>query len=184
MSMVKIRQYVIFTDDGKALLEKALTPQDEDLAAGIRKLNDLRYVFSRLLSYWSWLKQETFWKCGDATAKKRADLVIPKMIGELIKRWPQAEGNGWFKQKIHEQTHMPPDIRCNGSPHSSYSGSVEHAHLTTKANARRRQMSSGVQDAQLGNRINYAYDRGCVAHTPVLMFRSRQHRCWKGRKAP
>jgi hypothetical protein len=164
---------VSLTDDGKALLEKALTPQDEDLAAGVRRLNDMRYVFSLLLSYWSWLKQETFWKCGDAAAEQRADWAIRKMLAELIKLWPRAEGNGWFKPKIHEQTHMPPDIRRNGSPRNSYSGSVEHAHLTVKENARRTQMNRGVLDAQLGKRsaesyiINYAYDRVCVAHAPV-----------------
>jgi hypothetical protein len=120
------------TDDGKALLEKALTPKDEDLATGVRRLNVMWYVFSLLLSYWSWLQQETFWKCGDAAAEKRADWANRKMLAELIKLWPRTEGNGWFKPKIHEQTHMPPDIRCNGSPHNSYSGSVEHAHLPVK----------------------------------------------------
>ena len=95
------------------------------------------------------------------------------MLAEVIKLWPRAEGNGWFKPKIHEQTHMPTDIRRNGSPRNSYSGSVEHAHLTTKENARRTQMNRGVLDAQLGNRsaesyiINYAYDRVCLAHAPV-----------------
>jgi hypothetical protein len=165
---------VSLTDDGKALLEKALTPQDEDLAAGVRRLNNMRYVFSLLLSYWSWLKQETFWKsCGDAAAEKRADWAIHKMLAELIKLWPGAERNGWFKPKIHKQTHMPPDICRTGSPRNSYSGSVEHAHLTTKENARRTQMNRGVLNAQLGNHsaesyiINYAYDRACVAHAPV-----------------
>jgi hypothetical protein len=132
----------------------------------------MRYVFSLLLSYWSWLKQETFWKCGDAAAEQRADWAIRKMLAELIKLWPRAEGNGWFKPKIHEQTLLPPDICRNGSPRNSYSGSVEHAHLMVKENVRRTQMNRGVLDAQLGKGsaesyiINYAYDRVCVAHAP------------------
>jgi hypothetical protein len=72
---------VSLTDDGKALLEKALTPQDENPAAGVHRLNDMRYVFSLLISYWSWLKQETFWKCGgDAAAENCADWAIRKML--------------------------------------------------------------------------------------------------------
>jgi hypothetical protein len=136
-------------------------------------LNDMRYVFSLLLSLWSWLKQETFWKCGDAAAEKRADRAIRKMLAELIKLGPRAEGNGWLKPKIHEQTHIPPDICRNVSPRNRYSGSVEHAHLTVKENVRRMQMSGGVLYAQLGNRsaesyiINYAYEHVCVVHAPV-----------------
>jgi hypothetical protein len=152
---------ISLTDDGKELLEKALTPQDEDRAAGTRRLNDMRYVFQLLLSYWSWLKQETFWKCGDHAAQHRAGWAIRKMLAELIKLWPREQGNGWFKPKIHEQTHLHGDIGRNGSPRNSYSGPLEHAHLTFKEHARRTQMNRGVLDAQLGNRSAEAYIINC-----------------------
>jgi hypothetical protein len=74
------------------------------------------YVFQLLLSYWSWLKQEIFWKCGDHAAQHRAGWTIRKTLAELIKLWPHEQGNGWFKPKIHEQTHLHGDIGCNGSP--------------------------------------------------------------------
>jgi hypothetical protein len=94
---------VSLTDDGKELLEKALTPKDEDRAAGAKWLNDMRYVFLLLLSYWRWLKQDHFWKCGDNAAQHRAGWAIRKMLAELIKLWPrEQEGNGWFKPKVHE----------------------------------------------------------------------------------
>ena len=165
---------VSLTDDGKALLEKAFTPKDADPAVGVKRLNDMRYVFSLLLCYWSWLKQEYFWKCGDRAAQKRAEWAVRKMLSELIKLWPREAGNAWFKPKVHEATHVPPDVGRNGSPRNSYSGGLEHTHLTAKEDAQRTQMNRGVLDAQLGERtaetymINYAHDRVCVANDPIV----------------
>jgi hypothetical protein len=58
---------ITLTDEGKALLQRAFGPgkAPADEAPGIKKLNDMWYVFSMVLAYWSWLRQETFWKCGD-----------------------------------------------------------------------------------------------------------------------
>jgi hypothetical protein len=75
------------TDNGKALLQKAFTYGDKG-RAGTKRLNDMRYVFSMLLAYWSWLKQETFWEYGDRKAQKKAEWAIRKMLSELMKLWP------------------------------------------------------------------------------------------------
>jgi hypothetical protein len=61
---------ITLTDEGKLLLQRAFGPgkAPANKARGIKRLNDMRYVFSMLLAYWSWLKQETFWECGDRKA--------------------------------------------------------------------------------------------------------------------
>jgi hypothetical protein len=154
------------TDDGKALLQKAFTHGDEG-RAGPKRLNDMRYVFSMLLAYWSWLKQEAFWECGDRKAQKKAEWAIRKMLSELMKLWPREAGHGWFKPKIHEQLHVPGDIARNGSPRNTYTGPVENNHLDVKAQATRTQMNRSLLDAQIGSRsaeayiVNYAHDRIC-----------------------
>jgi hypothetical protein len=127
----------------------------------------MRYVFSMLLAYWSWLKQETFWECGDHKAQKRAEWAIRKMLSELIQLWPREAGHGWFKPKIHEQLHVPGDISHNGSPRNTYTGPVENNHLNVKAQARRTQMNRELLDSQIGTRsaeayiVNYGHDRVC-----------------------
>jgi hypothetical protein len=82
---------ITLTDKGKLLLQTAFAsgkaPADE--ARGIKRLNDMWYMFSMLLVYWSWLKQETFWECGDRKAQKRAQWAIRKMLLELIQLWPR-----------------------------------------------------------------------------------------------
>ena len=154
------------TDDGKALLQKAFTHGD-DVRAGTKRLNDMRYVFSMLLAYWSWLKQETFWECGDRKAQKKAEWAIRKMLSELMQLWPREAGHGWFKPKIHEQLHVPGDITRNGSPRNTYTGPVENNHLDVKAQATRTQMNRTLLDSQIGSRsaeayiVNYAHDRIC-----------------------
>lgn len=163
---------VSLTDDGKELLEVEFTPSKGERHVGIKRLNDMRYVFSMLLCYWSWLKQDTFWKIGDRHAKQRAEWSIRKMLSELIALWPREKGNGWFTPKIHEQGHVPDDIETRGSPRNSYSGVVENAHLIVKAQALRTQKNRSLLDIQIGTRsaeahiINYAYERICVASDP------------------
>jgi hypothetical protein len=102
---------ITLTDKGKVLLQTAFGTGKglADEARGIKRLSDMRYVLSMLLAYWSWLKQETFWECGDRKAQKRAEWAIWKNLSELIELWPREAGHGWFKPKIHEQLHVPGD---------------------------------------------------------------------------
>jgi hypothetical protein len=131
---------VSLTDDAKALLQKAFTHGNEG-RAGTKRLNDMRYVFSILLAYWSWLKKDHYSECGDRKTQEKAEWAIRKMLSELMKLWPREAGHGWFKPKIHEQLHVPGDIARNGSPCNTYTGPVENNHLDVKAQATRTQMN-------------------------------------------
>jgi hypothetical protein len=160
---------ITLTDEGKALLHRAfgLGKAPADKARGIKRLNNMQYVFSMLLAYWSWLKHETFWECGDRNVQKRAEWAIRKMLSELIQLWPREAGHGWFKPKIHEQLHAPGHTFRNGSPCNTYTGPVENNHLDVKAQAIRAQMNRELLDSQIGTRsaeayiVNYGHDRVC-----------------------
>jgi hypothetical protein len=157
---------VSLTDEGISLFEEVFRPVGSK-TGDTERLNNMRYVLSMMLAYWSWLKQEYYWECGDRVEQKRAETVIQTMLEELIKFWPRGEGNGWFKAKVHEQLHVPGDISRNGSPRNTYTGPVENNHLDVKEQAMRTQMNRSLLDEQIGNRsaeayiINYAYERIC-----------------------
>ena len=120
-----------------------------------QKLNDMRQVFQMLLSYWVWLKRDTYWKRGDKTAKEAARKAIRVMLGQLIKLWPREEGNGWEIPKLHEQLHVPDDIERNGAPQGSHSGPTEHNHIRlVKRPAKCTQQHAAVLDRQLGQRVS------------------------------
>jgi hypothetical protein len=110
-----------------------------------------------MLSYWSWLKQDYYWECGDRVEQKRAETAIRTMLEELIKFWPRGEGNGWFKPKIHEQLHVPGDVSRNWSPRNTYTGPGEDNHLDVQEQAKRTQMNRKLLDEQIGNRSAEAY---------------------------
>ena len=154
------------TDDGKAFFEasflaeygnKSSNCRSMDKRGAIKRLNDMKYVFSMILSYWSWLKKDSYWQCGDTKACKQAENAIRVMLQELIKLWPRNEGNGWFKPKIHEQLHVPHDINRNGSPRNSYGGPLEHNHLDVKDQSKRTQMHRNTLDYQIGTRHAESY---------------------------
>ena len=42
------------------------------------------------------------------------------MLRELMCLWPRVRGQGWEKAKIHEQLHVPDDIKQNGAPQGSH----------------------------------------------------------------
>jgi hypothetical protein len=66
------------------------------------RLNEMRQVFQMLLSYWVWLKRDSYWKCGNKDAREAARKAIRVMLRELIRRWPRVRGQGWEKAKIHK----------------------------------------------------------------------------------
>jgi hypothetical protein len=131
-----------------------------------QRLNDMREVFQMLLSYWVWLKRDTYWKRGDKAAKTKARSAISVMLRQLIRLWPRDRGQGWEKAKIHEQLHVPDDIERNGAPQGSHTGRTENHHIfLVKRPAKGTQQRAEVLDRQLGQRvsdtyiIDMAYDR-------------------------
>ena len=123
-----------------------------------QKLNEMRQVFQMLLSYWVWLKRDTYWKRGDNDAKESARNSISVMLRELIRLWPRVRGQGWEKAKIHEQLHVPDDIERNGAPQGSHTGPTEHNHIRlVKRPAKGTQQRAEVLDRQLGQRVSDAY---------------------------
>ena len=123
-----------------------------------QRLNEMRQVFQMLLSYWAWLKQDTYWKRGDTTAKEAAKTAISVMLRELIILWPRETGQGWELAKIHEQLHVPDDIERNGAPQGSHTGPTEHNHIRlVKRPAKGTQGRAEVFDRQLGQRVSDSY---------------------------
>ena len=123
-----------------------------------QRLNEMRQVFQMLLSYWVWLKRDSYWKRGDKKAKEAARNAISVMLRELISLWPRSRGQGWEKAKIHEQLHVPDDIERNGAPQGSHTGPTEHNHIRlVKHPTKGTQQRAEVFDRQLGQRVSDAY---------------------------
>jgi hypothetical protein len=57
-----------------------------------QQLNEMRQVFQMLLSYWVWLKRDSYWKCGDKYTKESARKAIRFMLRKLIRPWPRVHG--------------------------------------------------------------------------------------------
>jgi hypothetical protein len=87
-----------------------------------QRVNEMRQVFQMLLSYWVWLKRDSYWKRGNKDTKEFARTAICVMLRKLIRLWPHVWGQGWEKAKIHEQLHVPDDIERNGAPQGSHTG--------------------------------------------------------------
>lgn len=120
---------------------------------GEAQAKSMRYVFQLLLSYWSWLKRDSYWKRGNRMARNRAKDAIRTMLGEIKHHWPRTKGNGWCKAKFHEQMHVPDDIERNGAHANSHSGPQEHNHiLNVKKPSQRTQKRKHLLDWQIGNR--------------------------------
>jgi hypothetical protein len=123
-----------------------------------QRANEMRQVFQMLLSYWVWLKRDSYWKRGDKDAKESARKAVRVMLRELIRLWPRVRGNGWEKAKKHEQLHVPDDIERNREPQGSHMGPTEHNHIRlVKRPAKGTQQRAEVFDRQLGQRVSDAY---------------------------
>jgi hypothetical protein len=94
-----------------------------------QRINEMRQVSQMLLSYWFWLKRDSYWKRGNKDAKESARTAIRVILRELIRLWPRVPGRGWEKAKIQEQLHVPADIERNGAPQGSHTGPTEHNHI-------------------------------------------------------
>jgi hypothetical protein len=64
-----------------------------------QRVNEMRQVFQMLLSYWVWLKGDSYWKRGNKDAKESARTAIRVMLRELIRLWPCVRGQGWEKAR-------------------------------------------------------------------------------------
>jgi hypothetical protein len=112
------------------------------------------YCFSQVLSYWAWLKQDTYWECGDTTARDEARDAIDTMIRQLQTLFPRDDGLGWNLTKVHEQRHVPDDIHRHGAHYNVHSGPQEHNHIENgKKAAERTQKRKHKLDFQTGHRV-------------------------------
>ena len=129
-----------------------------DVFKSAQRLNDMRQVFQMLLTYWVWLKRDTYWKRFNRDAKEGARQAIQVMLVELMRLWPRTRGQGWELAKIHEQLHVPDDIERNGAPQGSNTGPTEHNHIRlVKRPAKGTQQRAEVFDQQLGQRVSDSY---------------------------
>ena len=87
-----------------------------------QRVNEMRQVFQMLLSYWVWLKRDSYWKRGNKDAKESARTAIRVMLRELIRLWSRVRGQGLKEAKIHKQLHVPDDIERYGAPQGSHTG--------------------------------------------------------------
>jgi hypothetical protein len=123
-----------------------------------QRVNEMRQVFQMLLSYWVWLKRDSYWKRGNKDAKESGQMAIRVMLRELIRLWPRVRGQGWEKAKIHEQLHVPDDNERNGAPQGSHTGPTEQNCIRlVKQPAKGTQQRAKVFDRQLGQRVSDAY---------------------------
>jgi hypothetical protein len=124
----KLKGGIMFTIVVVSLWEEGMKYFTQVLGSPQRP-NEMRQLFQMLLSYWVWLKRDSYWKRGDKDAKESAQKAIRVMLRELIRLWPCVRGNGWEKAKIHKQLHVPDDIERNGAPQGSHTGPTEHNHI-------------------------------------------------------
>ena len=111
----------------------------------------LQVTFQKLLAYRSWLHKSEFWEIENKEAKSKAKEAIKKCWKYLITKFPQQKGQGWNIPKLHEQLHIPDDIKCNGPPSVTYTGVVEHQHVTSKQHYARTRKNCEMLDKETGH---------------------------------
>jgi hypothetical protein len=112
------------------------------------------YCFQQVLSYWAWLKQDTYWDCGDDKARDGARAAIDTMIQQMQNLFPRDDGLGWNLTKMHEQRHVPDDIHRMGAHYNVHSGPQEHNHIENGKNpAKNTQNRKHLLDIQTGHRL-------------------------------
>ena len=109
-------------------------------------------AFQKLLAYRSWLRKNKFWKIDNPKGKKDAKQAIKRCLQYLKTHFPRQEGQGWNVPKFHEQLHVADDIARNGPPATTYTGVVEHQHVTAKQHAERTTKHRQCLDKELGAR--------------------------------
>ena len=147
---------VSLTTHGKQLFESALFKQK---SSGKAKARHLQVTFQKMLAYWLWLHKTEFWEIGNKDAKSRAKETIKNCLKYLINHFPQQQGQGWNIAKLHEQLHIPDDIKYNGPLSVTYTGVVEHQHVTSKQHCARTRKYCEMLDKETGD---------CLYETAVI----------------
>lgn len=137
---------VSLTAQGKKLFEEAFKCVD--------KAKGMQTAFQRLLAYRSWLRKSEYWEVDDPDGPVKAKQSIKKCLQSLIDDFPRTKGQGWNVPKFHEQLHVPDDITRNGPPSVTYSGVVEHQHVTAKKHAQRTRKHLATMDNEIGRRMH------------------------------
>lgn len=135
---------VSLTTDGTKLLATAF--------GSSKKARQVRKAFQKLLAYRSWLRKDEYWHVNNPCGKKDAKEAIKRCLKYLKANFPREEGQGWNLSKFHEQLHVPDDIARNGPPSTTYTGVVEHQHVTAKQHAERTTKHRQCLDKELGAR--------------------------------
>lgn len=135
---------VSLTSDGNKLMRSAFSSEQQ--AKRVQK------AFQKLLAYRSWLRKDKFWSVNNPDGKQKAKKAIRDCLKFLKTHFPRQEGQGWNVPKFHEQLHVADDIARNGPPATSYTGVVEHQHVTAKQHAERTTKHRQCLDKELGAR--------------------------------
>jgi hypothetical protein len=65
------------------------------LEGGAATWRKMMYVFQQILCYWTWLKQDHFWRADDMDACNQATASIKIMMRQLQSLWPRNKGLEW-----------------------------------------------------------------------------------------
>ena len=115
---------------------------------------DTIYAFEMLLSYWSWLKRDTYWKRESKSDLLTAQWAISTLLENLQNSFPRTSGSEWNIPKFHEQLHVAYNIYLFGAHSNVHSGPHEHNHVeNSKKPFKHTQKVKTKTDFQLANRL-------------------------------
>jgi hypothetical protein len=146
------------TSDGRSIFLRLVRQKDGRKKDQVSM--DVIYAFEMLLSFWSWLKKDSYWRRGDHQTFSDVKLAVCKLMSELQDNLKRTKGAGWFIPKLHELHHIANNIRLWGAHSNIHSGPQEHNHIANvKRPGRRTQKMKSKFDIQLANRM---YERSLL----------------------
>ena len=90
---------------------------------------DILYILEMMLCYRAWLKLDKFWKRDDEVTFVNVQKAIEKLLQSIVKFLPRTSGQKWKLSKIHEQLHVPENIKYYGAHQNVHTGPQEHNHI-------------------------------------------------------
>ena len=126
----------------------------EGALGDVKRAKEMMTAFQKSLACRSWLRKGEFWNANDPTGPPRAKDAIKKCLNCLINEFPRTHGQGWNVPKVHEQLHVPDDTKQNGPPLVTFSGVVEHQHVTTKKHAAQTRKTLQTLDKEVAQRMH------------------------------